>query len=305
MAKKFDIIVVGAGPSGITAAIYALREGLKVLLIDKEGIGGKLNIIPSIQNYPGYKDVSGIQLATNMIEQLTELKATIVLSSIISISKKNTDFTLKTESEAFVSKAVILATGTRDKKLGVPGEQKFLGRGVSYCSLCDGHFFRNKPVVVIGGGDRAYSEAYHLTSLCSHVYLIQRRAEARADKSNIKKLQDCSNATIIKEANIVSIIGDTRVRSVVYKVGSSEYTLEISGVFPLVGSLPNTELVNRFTVLDANNYVKVDSNYQTEIDGLFACGDVVSKTIRQIATSVGDGAIAATMASRYVKGFIK
>ena len=300
---KYDLLVLGSGPAGATAAIYALREGLKVLLIEKEAVGGKLNTISSIQNYPGYTDISGVELASKLKEQLASLNADIVQDNVIKIKQKDGKFHVFLEKKSYIVPSVIIATGTRDMKLGVTGETELLGRGVSYCSLCDGPFFRNKVVAVIGAGDRAYSEAIYLSSIAKKVYIIQ-RGLSRADKFNTDKANKINNITIIQNSPIVSINGEKRVESITTsnKEKTSQTTIEVQGVFPLVGNRPNTDMLDAFPVLSEKGFIVVNQQMETTFKGLFACGDVLFKDIRQITTAVGEGAIAGTMAARYIKG---
>ena len=303
MANKFDLIVIGAGPSGATAAIYALREGLRVLLVDKEAVGGKLNVISSIQNYPTYSDISGQELSSRLLEQLKGLNVAFKLGEVRKVSKENMLFNVRIDKTSYSATAVIIATGTRDNKIGVPGETDFLGAGVSYCSLCDGPFFRRKDVAVIGAGDRAYSEAYYLSSIANRVYIIQRSTKPRADLLNINRIKSLNNVEILDNCELVSINGTNKVSSVSYKNKTTGQItqLEVKGVFPLIGSSPNSEIISAFSGSTTNGYVSVDGDLRTNTPGLFACGDVIAKSVRQIATSVGDGAIAGTMAARFVK----
>jgi len=299
---KFDIVIIGAGPAGLTAAIYGLREGLSVAIVEESDIGGKLIIVNALYNFPSYKEIRGVELAQKLRNQVEELGAVFIAATVNTIVKSGKGFIVTTNEAILDSGAVIIASGTRDKRLGIPGEEKYIGRGVSFCSLCDGPLFRGKDVCVIGAGDRAYTEAVFLSSFAKSVYILQRN-KPRAEKLNIDKVQLAKNIHVLNYVEAISIDGDTKVRSIRYKEknSNSDQVLAVSAVFPLIGNIPNTEFLDCLPCKSPENYIIVDKNMTTEIEGLYACGDVVDKLIRQVATSVGEGAIAGAMAARYVK----
>lgn len=302
--KVFDIAVIGGGPSGLAAAIYGLREGLSVIILEKTHIGGNLNIINTIENYPGYDVITGRELTNKLEEQVLHLGATIKEHGVAKIVKENNRFQIiDTENEVVHSKSVIITTGTRERHLGVPGETELVGRGVSYCSLCDGPLFRNKLIAVVGGGDRAYTEALHLSSFAKKIYLLQHSNTPKAEKINIEHVLKKDNIEIHEFVEVLSINGERKVESVTLKNLKTGETnnLEVNAVFPLIGSIPNTEFLRDLDILDDRGNVCVDKDMQTSIEGIYAAGDVICKTIRQVVTATGDGAIAGAMASRYVK----
>lgn len=307
MEKKensiYDIIIIGAGPSGLTAAIYGLREGLKVLVLEKIHVGGNLTIIDKLNNYPSYDEIHGGELADKLEHHVRQLGGEITFQSVDTLRKNGDVFQVYADGEtSYEGYSVVVATGTREKHLGIPNEDKYIGRGISFCSLCDGPLFRKKRVAVVGGGDRAYTEALHLSSFASEVLILQ-RSEPRAEKVNIEHVLSTDNIKVISDVEVIEINGESRLESVLVRNKNTKKTevITINGLFPLIGNIPNTDFLSPLPILNKDGYVVVDTNMQTSIKGLYAVGDVIDKTIRQVASAVGDGAVAGAMASRYVK----
>lgn len=307
MDKDFDIIIVGGGPSGMTAGIYAARAGMRVLLIEKMGMGGQVAMTSTIANYPGIADVEGIQLSTQMYEQMTALGVQTVFATVDNIEFDGEQKAVFAGGVTYHSPAIILSMGAAARGLGVPGEKELIGRGVSYCAVCDGAFFRGKTVAVVGGGNTALQDVIYLNSLAGKVYLIHRRHEFRADdavQAQFRQLLSAPDTKIETRLGCVvdAVEGDGRVNGVVLRDidTSSTERVAVDGVFLAVGRTPNTELLDGRITTDGG-YIVVDEDMQTNIAGVFASGDITKKKLRQIATAISDGAIAGTNASIYVK----
>lgn len=302
--KSYDVIVIGAGPGGMTGALYASRANLSVLMLDRGIYGGQMNNTAAIENYPGFKSVLGPDLAKDMYEGSTQFGAEYAYGSVTAIEDHGDHKIVKTDDGDYETKAVIVATGSEYKKLGVPGENKFGGRGVSYCAVCDGAFFKNREVVVIGGGDSAVEEGLYLAGLASKVTIIHRRDQLRAQKI----LQDRAFANDKIEfawnTNVTEILGDDmKVTGVSTKNNQTGETGEIaaSGVFIYVGTLPMTDAFTDLGITDDAGWIKTNDHMATAVPGIFAIGDVRQKDLRQITTAVGDGGIAGQAVFSYLE----
>ena len=294
----FDILIIGAGPAGMSAAIYARRAGLSVAVFEGEMCGGQMVLTPVVENYPGIAKISGAELSYSMSEQMRELGATVVEEKVISIALSNSGYTVKAGDEYF-GKTVIIANGAKRRKLGIAGEEKFIGRGVSYCAVCDGMFFKGKSVCVIGGGNTALEDAAYLSRICEKVYLIHRRDEFRAKKILVDGVKDADNIEIIYSAVPTEICGDMRVGSLKVNTSSGERIIETSAVFVAIGLEPENTIFDGFVEL-ADGYIKAGEDTHTSRDGVFAAGDTRTKSLRQIVTAASDGAVAATEAEKYL-----
>ena len=304
--NEYDFIIIGAGAAGLSAAQYASRAGLKTLVIDQSLPGGQVLNIMHLENYPGlFPSVDGASFIGSMEEQAKAFGAEIIQTSVSSIDKIGNDFLVNTSSGLYRSLTLLLATGAGHRKLNVPGEKEFEGRGVSYCATCDGPFFRNKNVIVVGGGDSACDEAMYLSTICSHVTVVHRKSSFRAQKAVADRV--LSNPKISVEFNSVvkEIRGDKKVSSIIITQNqgdctSTEKEISCDGVFIFVGMIPRTEL---FEILrkDESGYIVTDEKMATLVPGLFAAGDVRSKPFRQIITAASDGAIAAYQAGLFVR----
>lgn len=299
----FDIIIIGSGPAGMTAAIYGKRSGLRVAIFEENAPGGAMINTANIENYPGFSSIDGVSLAMNMYEQISSLGVEFYGNKVIKIEKDEEIFKVYTDENIFLSKTVILATGTKSKKLLAKNEEKFIGNGISWCAICDGNFFRGKKVVVVGGGNSALEESLYLSSIASKVYIIHRRNELRAQNVLIEKIKEKENVEFILNTIILEFSGDKKLEKILVKnvVDGNEYWLDIDGCFEYIGQEANSYLVREKEITNEDGYVLVNNNFETKIKGLFAAGDIINKEIRQIATAVNDGAISALNASRYCK----
>ena len=298
---KFDYVIIGAGPAGLASAQYAARSGLNTVVLDPAGAGGQALPIAELENYPGvYPLVNGADFMDNMRTQAEAFGAKIELVTVTSIDKKGSDFIVTTRNKTFKAPALCLATGAFHKNLGVPGEAEFTGRGVSYCATCDGPFFRNRKIVVVGGGDSACSEAVYLSTLSKDVTIIHRRDEFRAQKAVVDKML-AAGVKPVYDTVLKEVKGGMKVESIVVENVKTGEQSEIAcdAVFIFAGMVPQTELVEMLPK-DGNGYIVTDETMATSMPGLFAAGDVRSKSFRQVVTATADGAIAAHSAFEFL-----
>ena len=299
----YDLIIIGGGVAGMTAAIYAARSGLSALIIEKAGFGGQAALTAKIENYPSYKEIEGFQLAADIKAQVDALGVESRSADVTGLCKENDIFTVTTDSDSYQSKAVIIANGVRRRELGIPGEDKLRGRGVSWCAVCDGGFFRKKKTAVIGAGNSALGDAIYLSNLCEEVYLIFRRDYPTATKSYMDQLEKIDNIRLMPRHIPVEIKGDFVVSALTVKnVDSGETSdIEVNGVFEAIGLIPDNDLFSELAELDSNGYIITDGEMRTKTPGLFAAGDTRQKSLRQIVTACSDGAQAATAAHDFLK----
>lgn len=297
---EFDLVIVGAGAAGLTAAIYALRSGLKTVCIEKAIVGGHASLIEKIENYPGVPEVSGMDLMKKFEAQAKAHGLKVARAEVISIQDNGKNKLVKTSKQDFSAKAVIVATGSVHKELGVPGEKELVGKGVHFCALCDGPLYAKKKVVVVGGGNSAVEEAVFLSRIASKVILVHRRSELRADKILQDRARAVKNIDLLLETEIKEIIGKQKLEKIVLQNSKTGKRSELSAdaLFVYIGRKPSTGF------LDAKKneigMIVVDSKMQSSIPGIFAAGDCIEKRVWQLATCVGEGAIAATSAREYV-----
>lgn len=302
MTDVYDVIIVGAGPGGMTAALYASRAGFKTLMIEKELPGGQMNNTALVENFIGFPSITGSQLSRKMYEHATAFGAEDVTALVQTIEKlPNELFLVKTDGGDYHTRTVIVATGTQNRMLEVPGETDFAGMGVSYCAICDGPFFRDQRVAVVGGGDSALEEASYLANIASEVHLLHRRDTFRAKPYLQEEVKQNAKITIHYNTSITEIMGSHEVEEVTLQEGSLKRGLSVEGVFIYAGQIPQTSFLQPLGILDEQGYVKVDERYETTVSGLFAVGDILPKAIRQIANAVGEGAVAAQSITAYVK----
>lgn len=300
--KEFDYIIIGAGPAGLASAQYGARSGLKTLVLEEVFAGGQVTQINELENYPGvFPVVNGADFMNIMVSQAKAFGVEIKQEGVLSIDKLGSFFVIKTHSTEYHSKAVCLATGAIHRNLEVPGEKEFTGRGVSYCAVCDGPFFRNKKIVVVGGGDSACSEAIYLSSLSSEVSIIHRRDSFRAQKAVVDKMLN-AGVNPVYNSVVKEIKGSAKVESVILEntVTGEISELTCDAVFIFTGMIPKTDLVEMLP-RDEVGYIKTDEKMATIIPGLFAAGDVRYKSFRQVVTAVSDGAIAAHSAYEFIQ----
>ena len=303
MDKIYDVIIVGAGPAGLTAAIYAKRAELDTLLIERYGAGGQILNTYEVDNYPGLPGISGFDLGTKMSEHVDKFGCERVTAEVESMSLEGDVKTIVTDEGTFKSRTVIIGSGNSPRHLDIPGEEELTGCGVSYCATCDGAFFKNRDVVVIGGGDVAVEDAIFLARGCSKVYLVHRRNELRAAKTLQTALMGLSNVEIVWDSVPVSINGEDMVESLTIKNVQSgdERILNVSGVFVAVGNNPNGSFIDGLAT-DAAGYIKAGEDCVTSVPGVFAAGDIRSKRLRQVSTAVADGANAVMSVQDYLIG---
>lgn len=286
----YDCIVVGLGPAGIAAAIYLKRANKNILCLEKNMLGGILNYIDKVDNYPGLPNISGTEFSYKLCEHLDYLNIPYSLEGVTKVEKQNNYFNIYTKKNTYKAKYVIIASGRTSKKLNLENEDKFLGRGISYCAICDGAFFKNKDVAVVGGGDAACSEALYLSNFVNKLYLLVRKDKLKATSSIKEKLENKENITILYDTEIQSINGDTSLESITLNNGN---ILKVEGLFIYIGYYPNINYLNNFDIFDKEGYINVNKNYETNIDNLYAIGDNVSKEHYQIILAMSEGVKAA------------
>ena len=300
---KYDIAIVGGGPAGMTAALYAARAGKSVVLFEGEMLGGQILPTRKIENYPALPDVDGYTFADGLTQQITALGVAIVYAAVAKVEKVENEFSLIVGSENYTALAVILATGLKHRKLGLDGEDALIGRGVSFCATCDGMFFRKKEVAVVGGGNTAVQDALVLSEYCSRVYLIHRRNQLRAEKNLAEQMQAKENIEFIGETVIEELEGSEQLQSLTLRnvvTGSVEY-LPVSALFEAIGQLPQNAAFADLVELDEDGYFLTDNECRTSCPGIFAAGDACRKNVRQLTTAVSDGTIAALSAVEYLR----
>ena len=303
--QNYDVIIVGGGPAGLSAGIYTARARLVTLLIERGAVGGQIINAGMVENYPGYVNgISGVDLTQAMYQQAEKFGLETLYDEVIGIELNGKQKMVKTPQGDFLTKAVIIAGGAERQKLGVTGEAEFTGKGVSYCATCDGAFFRDKAVAVIGGGNAAVTEALELTKFASKITLIHRRNELRATKILQEKLMADSKIRVLWDTVVLEILGDKFVEKIKLRnlKTEKETKLDVSGVFVSVGSQPATGYLKGLLALDAVGAIVTNDKLETSVPGIFAAGDIRSGSIRQVVGAAGDGAVAAVNAGKYVSG---
>lgn len=307
MKTDFEIAVIGGGPAGLTAAVYAARAGHTVTILEGAACGGQMLLAHEIENYPGFTKIAGYALADQMMEQANSLGVSITYAQVDSVTKEDDHFTVLCGSKSYTASAVIIAAGAKHRTLDVPGETEFIGRGVSYCAVCDGRFFAGKDVAVVGGGNTALGDAIYLSNICNSVTLIHRRDTFRADRILVQRMEAIGNIRTVMNARVTKIEGDQRVQSldlvsVAENAMSQPMVLQADGVFIAVGNVPDWAMLSGIDGVQFDNggYLVTDERCRSKVPGLFVAGDVRAKNLRQIATAVADGAIAGTEAAEYL-----
>ncbi len=290
----YDIIIVGAGPAGMTAAIYALRANKKILIFEAKAYGGQIASSSVVENYPGYEKISGFDLATNMYNQVLKLGGEIKYEEVTSIK----DGEVITNKGSYQCKSIILATGVQNGKLGLDNEDALKGKGVSYCATCDGNFFKGKDVALVGGGNTALEDALYLSNIVNKVYLIHRRDTFRADQKNLEELKKKENVEFILNSNVVKINGTDKLESIDVDTNGNINTINVSGLFIAIGHVPANEAFSNMVELDERGYIKSEDGVHTKSKNVYVAGDTRVKTLRQLVTATSDGALAATAAMR-------
>ena len=298
----YDVVIIGGGPAGLTAALYARRAGLEVVILEKFVVGGQVVTTYEVENYPGFLNISGMDLIAKMEEQVKALDTPIIYEEVISMEAVGLIKKVITSQNTYECRTIILCLGAKPKFLEIPGELEYSGKGVSYCATCDGNFFRKKDVVVVGGGNTAVEDAIFLARLCNKVYVVHRRDTFRADKKLVDNMKQIENIEIIYDSIALEVGGGNLMSSLKIKnvLTNEETTLEAKGLFVAIGVKPYNEIAQEFVNLDDLGFIQTDVNMATKTEGLFAAGDGRQTPIRQIVVSASDGAIAAYSASGYI-----
>lgn len=300
--NKYDIVVVGAGPAGLSAAIYGVRAGKSVLVLEALTHGGQIVNTPEIENYPGIKNISGFEFAQGLYEQAVALGAIVKYEKVNSIEVQDNIKLVKTAKEIYEAKAVILATGAKNRSLGLEREDKLLGLGISYCATCDGAFYRGRDVAVAGGGNTAIEDATFLANYCNKVYVIHRRDSFRAEDALVKALKTKENVEFVLDSNIKELIGTDSLEAVVVENKNNKETkkIEVAGLFVAIGQKPENNEFSSVVNLDDAGYILGGEDTKTNVSGIFVAGDTRTKAVRQLATAAGDGAVAGLGAAAYI-----
>ena len=293
----YDIIIIGAGPAGLTSAIYAKRAAKKVLVLEAKSYGGQIINTLDIENYPGEYHISGFDFATNLYNQAKDLGTEFIFEKVIDINNKDNIKEVVTSNNTYSSKAIIIATGLVKRKLGLSNESELIGRGISYCATCDGAFYKEKTVAVVGGGDTALEDALYLSDIASKVYLIHRRDEFRGSISTVNKLKEKSNVEFVYNSTITKLNASDVLNSI--EINNND-TINVDGLFVAIGQIPETSSFSKIINLDEKGYIKSNEDCTTNIEGIFVAGDNRVKEFRQLVTATSDGAIAASNAVKYI-----
>lgn len=299
----FDAIIIGGGPAGYTAALYAARANLTAMVIEKFAPGGQMATTEIVENYPGFVEgINGFELGMQMKKGAERFGVKTKLAEVKSVELDKNPKLIHTSKDTFQAKTIILALGAYPRELGLPNERNLRGRGVSYCATCDGMFYKDKTVVIVGGGNTAVADAIFLAKICKKVYLVHRRDELRASKTYMESLEKTENIEFIWSSEVVEILADEYVTGVKVKSRKDDSVRMVAcdGIFVAIGNVPNTELIKGQVELDEAGYVPADETTRTNIPGVFAVGDMRNKPLRQIVTAVADGAVASKYAEEYI-----
>lgn len=298
----YDIIIVGAGTAGLSAAIYGVRAGKSVLVLESKTYGGQIINSPEVENYPGIAKTSGFEFATALYEQAEGLGAEIEFEEVVRVEKQGADFVVYTEDREIPCHSVVLATGAKNRPLGVEREEMMIGAGVSYCATCDGAFFRGKKTAVVGGGNTALEDAEFLSNFCEKVYVIHRRDEFRGEQWLVNALVKKENVEFVMDSVVTELIGERSVEGVrVKNVKTDEVReLDVNGVFVAIGQMPDNQAFESIVELDKGGYIKGQEDCKTSCEGIFVAGDCRTKVVRQLATAAADGAVAGLAACEYI-----
>ncbi len=289
---KADVLIIGGGPAGLSAGIFTCRAGLNTILLEGTALGGKANLSYEVTNYPGRSSISGYDLMQEIISHATTLGLKIEYESATRLKSTKSGFSIKTKNNTYTANKVIIACGCKERKLSLENEEKFVGRGISFCASCDGMFYRGKTVAVVGGGNTAIDDVKYLSRLAQKVYIINRRDKFRAGEHQLEKIKKLKNVVIIPNAVVTKLHGDERLEGVTINENGSLKELQVDGLFEAIGSVPDLEFIDIELEKDDLGYIKVNERMETSENNLFACGDIISKNFRQIVTACADGAIA-------------
>lgn len=318
----YDMIIIGAGPAGLSAAVYGVRAGKSVLVLEGKTYGGQIINTPEVENYPGIKKVSGFEFATGLYQQAKDLGAEIKMERVLCVEKKEAQpaydmeaaeideshgaqnaasVAVTTSKGVYEGGTLILAMGAKNRLLGIPGEKEMTGAGISYCATCDGMFYRNKRVAVNGGGSTALEDALFLSNYCTEVYLIHRRGSFRGEQKLVEALKKRENVIFVLNSVVTGLLGEGKLKGIqIMNTDGEEKVLMVDGLFIAIGQEPETGLVKEFVMTDEKGYIQADESCRTNVEGIFVAGDCRTKTVRQLTTAAADGAVAALMAAEYL-----
>lgn len=297
---RYDIAVIGSGPAGLTAALYARRAGKSVLVLEKENFGGQITFSPKVENYPTHQEISGAALSEQMLEQVQAQGAELEMDHITAIVKDTDGFTLNGEYGEYQSRTVILAAGSKHRTLGLPNEEQLVGAGVCYCAVCDGAFFKGQDVAVIGGGNTALQDTVLLAEICKTVTVVQNLPKLTGEQALQDKIAALPNVSVITDATVSALIGDDTLTGIEIRRNGAAKKLDVTGVFVAIGQKPENDAFAELAELDAYGYAVSDERCLTKTAGFFVAGDCRTKAIRQVVTASADGAVAALAACRYL-----
>ena len=302
----YDIIIIGAGPAGLTSAIYARRASKKVLVLEAKTYGGQIINTLDIENYPAEEHISGFDFATKIYNQAKSLGAEIFFEKVVNINDLGKEKEVETTKNKYKAKAIIIATGSENRKLGLDNEDSLVGKGISYCATCDGAFYRKKVVAVVGGGNTALEDALYLADIAEKVYLIHRRDEFRGSESTVKLLKEKDNIEFIYNSNVTKLNAEEKLKSIeVTNKDGSVKNIDVDGLFVAVGRIPENQNFAKVINLDDSGYAIASEDCHTNTPGIFVAGDNRVKEVRQLVTATGDGAVAATAAIKYINEMSK
>lgn len=299
--KNYDVIIIGGGPAGMTSALYSLRAGRTVLILEKENFGGQIANSPRVENFPSIKEISGLDLSNNLFEQILELGAEFELEEVIELTKENDIFTVKTNYNSYTSKVVIIATGVSHRKMGIAREDELAGKGVSYCAVCDGAFYKDKEVAVIGDANTAIQYSILLTNYCKKVYICTLFDKFFGDRIIVDTLKKKQNIEIIHNISLIELLGEKELNGLVFEntITKEKLQINVDAAFIAIGQIPHNDIFSSLVDLE-KGYIITNERKETKTKGLYAIGDCTKKEIRQLTTATSDGSIAAINASRYL-----
>lgn len=295
MEKVYDILIIGGGPAGITAGIYAKRAGKTVAILERFVPGGQVAQIGEIENYPAFPKINGFELANKFYEHAQKLDVPFLMEEVTKLDLSQKVKIVYTRKNVYKAKVVVLAMGCKTRELNIEGEQKFKGKGVSYCAVCDGNFFKGQTTAVVGSGDSAIGDAIYLSGICKKVYVLTKNG-FKTTNHPVDELKKYKNVEVLDKAISGKILGSEKVESLEFVQDEKTKSIDVDGIFVAIGRTPDTAILEKQVALSEKGYIKVDENFMTSVDGVFACGDIVEGSIKQIATATGDGAMVATKA---------
>lgn len=297
----YDIIIVGAGPAGLTAAIYAKRASKKVLVLEAKSYGGQIINTLDIENYPAESHISGFDFATKLYNQAKELGTEIIFEKVVCINNSSNKKKVVTTKNKYLTKSIILATGSENRKLGIKNESDLVGKGISYCATCDGAFYKNKIVAVVGGGNTALEDALYLSDIANKVYLIHRRDSFKGEEKTVSLLKEKNNIEFIYNSNVTKLNGRKKLEGIELTNSDGEInTISVDGLFVAIGRIPENENFSKIVNLDSLGYIVANENCKTNVEGIFVAGDNRTKDVRQLVTATSDGANAVYGAIKYL-----